>query len=195
VSSQPAGADVFIDGVKQLGRTPVILPLASGQYNLVLRLSGHEPYAGSVQVKDDIQTRVNAELREKSAAHVAEQTDLSGTYKGSVHNTTANLSSNFNIMIRRDNDVIYGCMAVQRPLYGSGGLRGSIDEDGISFETVGPDFKISFQGTKTGDKITGKYRVTWPARQDGRFELQKESSEAPPLKFDPKNCLVDSLSN
>jgi hypothetical protein len=71
VTSKPPGADVFINGAKQSGQTPVTLPLAPGQYNLVLRIPGYEAYAGSVQVKN-IQTAVNVELKEKSAnGHVA----------------------------------------------------------------------------------------------------------------------------
>ena len=72
ISSRPPGADVFINGAKQSGQTPVTLPLAPGQYNLVLRLPGYEAYAGSVQVKDNIQTRLeDVELREKSTSRVA----------------------------------------------------------------------------------------------------------------------------
>ncbi len=71
ISTQPPGADVFINGAKQSGQTPVTLPLAPGQYNLVLRLSGYEAYAGGVQVKDNIQTQLNVALAEKSASHVA----------------------------------------------------------------------------------------------------------------------------
>ena len=71
VTTQPAGADVFINGAKQSGQTPVTLPLAPGQYNLVLRLEGYEAYAGSVQVKDNVQTTLNASLTEKSTSHVA----------------------------------------------------------------------------------------------------------------------------
>ena len=71
VTSPPRGADVFINGAKQSGQTPVTLPLAPGQYNLVLRLPGYEPYAGSVQVKDNIQTQLNTVLTEKSATRVA----------------------------------------------------------------------------------------------------------------------------
>jgi trypsin-like peptidase/PEGA domain-containing protein len=71
VSSQPPGADVFINGAKQSGQTPVTLPLAPGQYNLVLRLGGYEAYAGSIQVKDNIQTQLNVTLNEKSAMRVA----------------------------------------------------------------------------------------------------------------------------
>ena len=70
ISTQPPGADVFINGAKQSGQTPVVLPLAPGQYNLVLRLQGYEPYSGSIQVKD-IQTPLNVELTERSATRVA----------------------------------------------------------------------------------------------------------------------------
>jgi serine/threonine protein kinase len=71
ITSKPPGADVFINGAKQSGQTPVTLPLAPGQYNLVLRLPGYEAYAGSIQIKDNIQTQLDAPLTEKSAAHVA----------------------------------------------------------------------------------------------------------------------------
>src|SRR5207249_1919289 len=72
ISSQPPGADVFINGAKQSGQTPVTLPLAPGQYNLVLRLQGYEPYAGPVQVKDNVQTQLtDVPLRAKSAGRVA----------------------------------------------------------------------------------------------------------------------------
>jgi len=71
ISTQPPGADVFINGAKQSGQTPVTLPLAPGQYNLVLRLQGYEAYAGNIQVKDNIQTQLNAVLTEKSATRVA----------------------------------------------------------------------------------------------------------------------------
>ena len=71
VTSNPPGADIFINGAKQSGQTPTALPLAAGQYDLVLRLPGYEAYAGHVQVKDNLQTTVNAELKEKSQVHVA----------------------------------------------------------------------------------------------------------------------------
>ncbi len=71
ISSQPPGADVFINGAKQSGQTPVTLPLAPGQYNLVLRMQGYEPYAGGIQVKENIQTQLNVALNEKSSSRVA----------------------------------------------------------------------------------------------------------------------------
>src|ERR1700737_1894305 len=72
VTSQPPGADVFINGAKQSGQTPATLPLAPGQYNLVLRLQGYEPYAGSVQVKDNVLTQFDTRLTErKRNSHIA----------------------------------------------------------------------------------------------------------------------------
>ncbi len=70
ISTDPPGADVFINGAKQSGQTPVTLPLAPGQYNLVLRLSGYEAYSGNIQVTD-IQTKLNVSLTERSATRVA----------------------------------------------------------------------------------------------------------------------------
>jgi serine/threonine-protein kinase len=71
IASDPPGADVFINGAKQSGQTPVLLPLAAGQYNLVLRLPGHDPYVGSVQVKDNVQTQLRTKLTERSSSRVA----------------------------------------------------------------------------------------------------------------------------
>jgi serine/threonine-protein kinase len=71
ISSKPAGADIFINGAKQSGQTPTTLPLAPGHYDLVLRLPGYAPYVGEVQVKDNIQTTLDVELKERSQAHVA----------------------------------------------------------------------------------------------------------------------------
>jgi S1-C subfamily serine protease len=62
VTSDPPGADVFINGAKQSGQTPVTLPLAAGQYNLVLRLQGYNPYVGNVRVKNGVQTQLDAKL-------------------------------------------------------------------------------------------------------------------------------------
>jgi serine/threonine protein kinase len=70
VTSVPAGADVFINGAKQSGQTPVALPLAPGPYNIVLRKEGYEAYVGQVRVQGNAQTQLNAELTAKTE-HVA----------------------------------------------------------------------------------------------------------------------------
>jgi serine/threonine protein kinase len=71
VVSDPPGADVFINGAKQSGQTPVVLPLAAGQYNLVLRLSGYAGYSGVAQVKDNIQTEANVQMHAKDVSKMA----------------------------------------------------------------------------------------------------------------------------
>jgi hypothetical protein len=118
-----------------------------------------------------------------------EDTTLSGTYTGNVHNITANVTASFSIVIREDKQTIYGCMIVRPPLYGSGPLRGSFAEDDIYFDTIGSTYQIKFQGKVMNRKISGTYRVTRPAPQDGSFELHKDSSNVPP--FDPSGCVTD----
>ena len=71
VVSDPPGADVFINGAKQSGQTPVALPLAPGQYNLVLRLTGYLAYVASVQVKENAQTQFSAQLHAKDVGKIA----------------------------------------------------------------------------------------------------------------------------
>jgi serine/threonine-protein kinase len=68
ITSEPAGADVFINGAKQSGQTPVTLPLGPGQYNLVLRLQGYGAHSESVQVKDNVQTQLDVSLMQKSGS-------------------------------------------------------------------------------------------------------------------------------
>jgi serine/threonine-protein kinase len=70
IASQPPGADVFINGDKQSGQTPLTLPLPPNTYNLVLRMAGYEGYSETVTVKSNGQTQLNVELREKSQ-HIA----------------------------------------------------------------------------------------------------------------------------
>jgi len=71
VNTHPANADVFINGAKQSGETPVTLPLAPGHYDLVIRLSGYEPYSSRIEVKENNQTNVDVELNERNKVHVA----------------------------------------------------------------------------------------------------------------------------
>jgi hypothetical protein len=70
VTSEPPGADIFINGDKQSGQTPMTLPLKPGKYNVVLRFPGYDAYSGSVQVGDDGQAKIEAALHQKNG-HVA----------------------------------------------------------------------------------------------------------------------------
>ncbi len=71
VITRPAGAEVFINGAKQPGLTPVTLPLAAGQFNVVLRLGGYEAFAGQVQVQDNNQSVMDILLVPRAQPHVA----------------------------------------------------------------------------------------------------------------------------
>ena len=71
VNSRPPGADIFIGGLKQSGQTPATLPLPPGQYDIVLRLPNYDSYAERILVKDNIQTVLDAELKEKVQGRVA----------------------------------------------------------------------------------------------------------------------------
>jgi hypothetical protein len=71
IVTDPPGADVFINGDKQSGQTPVVLPLAAGTYNLVLSLPGYGRYVGGVQVKDNVQTQFSTQLHAKDTSRVA----------------------------------------------------------------------------------------------------------------------------
>jgi serine/threonine protein kinase len=77
VGTRPAGADIFINGDKQAGQTPATLPLAAGSYNLVLRLEGYEPYVGQVQVKDNVQSALDLELKPRAGRVAWAQVDTS----------------------------------------------------------------------------------------------------------------------
>ena len=66
VTSDPPGADIFINGDKQSGQTPMTLPLKPGKYNVVLRFPGYDAYSGSVQVGDDGQAKIEAALHQKN---------------------------------------------------------------------------------------------------------------------------------
>jgi eukaryotic-like serine/threonine-protein kinase len=71
ITTEPQGADVFINGAKQSGQTPVTLPLGPGNYNLVLRLAGYGAHSETVQVKDNIQTQLDVSLTQKAGGRVA----------------------------------------------------------------------------------------------------------------------------
>jgi len=116
---------------------------------------------------------------------------ISGTYSGSVHNTSANLTSKFSIVIRNEGEIVRGCMIVQRPLYGSGPIQGSVDRGELRFNVMSPLFHIVFDGTAEGGNISGTYVVTWPVRQDGRFELERRNSAVSAAASDPNKCFVD----
>jgi len=62
VTSDPPGADIFVNGIKQVTQTPAAVPLTPGEYNIVVRLKGHGPYAGRVVVKEESSPQLDVKL-------------------------------------------------------------------------------------------------------------------------------------
>lgn len=99
---------------------------------------------------------------------------VSGTYLGTVHNKTVNLSSTVALVLRQNKTgVLQGCMQVKPPLYGSGAVQGSVSGSHVNFAVA----DITFHGDALRNAITGSYVVS---RQDGqqlgdfRIERRKE---------------------
>jgi hypothetical protein len=102
---------------------------------------------------------------------------VSGTYLGTVHNQTANLSSSFAAILHQTKGgMLEGCMEVKPPLYGSGALHGSINGSHADFVVA----DITFRGDASKNTIAGSYVVS---RQDGQqlgdFRLEKRKEGDP----------------
>ncbi|MGH9744456.1 MAG: protein kinase domain-containing protein [Candidatus Acidiferrum sp.] len=130
LTSHPAGADVFIDGAKQSGQTPVTLPLAPGNYNLVVRLPGYEAYAGRVQVRDNLQTQLTLELNSRIAWAQVDTTPkgaeifLDGTTTGQSTPARVQMPAGLHTLIVR----LPGYQQVKRTVQASEGGTVSIEE-------------------------------------------------------------------
>jgi len=124
--------------------------------------------------------------------------NVTGTFTGIVRNQTVGVSAPFGVAIREEEGVVYGCIAIQKPLYGSGSLQGVFQGSKISFDSVGfslgARFSIRFEGELRNAVLRGTYEVSSPSHQDGEFELTKRGSDGPRPGFDLKSC-INSLSS
>ena len=62
VTSRPAGAGIFINGVRQEGQTPANVSLPPGTYQLAVRKPGFEPYLGKLEIKPGQPAQVDVDL-------------------------------------------------------------------------------------------------------------------------------------
>jgi hypothetical protein len=67
VTSQPSGADIFINGKKEVNQTPAAVSLRGGGYDVVLRLEGYSDFAGTVQLTDGHSTQLDVKLFKKAS--------------------------------------------------------------------------------------------------------------------------------
>ncbi|MGB2592817.1 MAG: protein kinase [Candidatus Acidiferrum sp.] len=130
LTSRPAGADVFINGAKQSGQTPLTLPLAPGNYNLVVHLPGYESYSGKVQVRDNIQTQLAVELNSRVAWAQVDTTPkgadilLDGTPTGQTSPARVQMPAGLHTLTVR----LSGYQQVKRTVQASEGGTVSIQE-------------------------------------------------------------------
>lgn len=123
---------------------------------------------------------------------------LTGSFSGTVHNLTADATANFGIFVEEDQGLLWGCMAVRRPLYGSGPVYGSIEGTTVTFSAYSSTLKIDFSGALSGKRLSGTYSVENPdgASQEGEFVLERSDYKRLPRSFDPTNdCPTDADMN
>lgn len=134
---------------------------------------------------------------QESARQTVSRT-MTGSYLGTVHNVTGDASAPFGIFTVEEQGIMWGCMAVRAPLYGSGPLYGSVDGKNLHFSVNSPSFKIVFDGVLDGRQLSGTYTVENPngTSQQGEFLLVKKDSKRLPDSMDPiKDCPTDTEIN
>lgn len=68
IVTQPAAAEIFVNGRRQSEVTPATLYLAPGNHTILVRKQGHEPAQTVVELKDRDSRRVNLELTQAIVA-------------------------------------------------------------------------------------------------------------------------------
>jgi S1-C subfamily serine protease len=123
---------------------------------------------------------------------------LTGSFLGTVHNLTADVTANFGIFLEEDQGLLWGCMAVRRPLYGSGPLYGDVNGASINFSVNSSVMRIDFNGVRSGRRLSGTYTVenSDGTSQQGEFFLERSDHKRLPPGFDPiKDCPKDADMN
>jgi S1-C subfamily serine protease len=116
--------------------------------------------------------------------------ELTGTYFGLVNNLTVGKSADFSVVLSENGAVITGCMAIFRPLVGSGPLIGAVRQDQVEFEVKNTFFSLVFRGRIYPDRLVGLYvaRPVVGPLQKGTFALERTSATGLPDGFSLKHC-------
>lgn len=112
--------------------------------------------------------------------------DITGNYSGTVHNTTANMDSTFEVQLVKTTNGVNGCMQVALPLVGTGPVSGTLNERSLMVDLATPGMRIRFDGTRVGHSVTGRYIVTTNG-QTGTFTLHQDVPRVN-IGFDPSKC-------
>ena len=128
------------------------------------------PQTGAFGLSDIDQFVPEQRMSSSNASNLA-IASASGTYVGTVHNQTVNLSSTFTVVLHRTKaGALEGCMEVRPPLYGSGALHGSISGSHLDFVVA----DLTFRGDASKNEIAGSYVVALQnGQQVGNFRLAK----------------------
>jgi S1-C subfamily serine protease/RNA polymerase subunit RPABC4/transcription elongation factor Spt4 len=123
---------------------------------------------------------------------------LVGSFVGTVHNLSANMTSHILIFVEEYQGTIQGCLGVRAPLYGSGPLQGIVNGNDVQFDVTSPSFYLHFDGRRSGSDLSGTYTALPQGgrEQHGEFVLQKQDSKRYFKKFDPQtDCPTDADMN
>jgi len=112
--------------------------------------------------------------------------DITGNYSGTVHNSTANVDSTFEVQLVESSKGVRGCMQVAMPLMGTGPVSGTLNGRNLIVDLAAPEVWIRFDGTRVGHSIIGHYAVTSNG-QTGTFTLHQDVPRVK-IGFDPSNC-------
>ncbi len=143
-------------------------------------------------------SRTNHGDEQQESAKQSFSGKFTGSFLGTVHNLTADVRANFGVFVEEDQGLLWGCMAVRRPLYGSGPLYGSVEGTNVNFSVNSSALKLDFSGVRSGKRLSGTYTVENPdgASQEGEFLLERSDYKRLPRSFDPaKDCPTDADMN
>lgn len=137
----------------------------------------------------------SAEVPKKESGNVARS--LTGQFAGVVHNLSANVSAQFEIVVNDADGIVWGCMGVKQPLFGSGPLSGTSDSSRASFVVRSAIGEITFDGQLSGNELNGTYTVAHQnaLSEEGTFTLRKVKSQGLKSDFDTSNCPTDAEMN
>jgi hypothetical protein len=102
---------------------------------------------------------------------------VSGTYLGTVHNKTADVSSTVAVVLRQSKTgELQGCMQIKSSLYGSGTVQGTVRGTSVNFVVA----DITLHGDALKDAITGAYIVSRKnGQQSGDFRIGRRKEGDP----------------
>jgi len=113
---------------------------------------------------------------------------------GTVHNGTADLSAGFALFVQDTSGNLRGCLAVLRPLGGSGPLTGYASGEDVTFVVTSAGEKITFTGKRSQGSIAGTYYVEKEAggEEVGEFQAKRTRILRDTSQLDFTNCPTDA---